>query len=177
MGHECRSYHLGATHRIFAAQRISEMRRPIQWRRKLARLLLLGSISGDGLRAMDLPRESARHRGLPGGHGREARSHGLSRPGPAFHPGRCQRHARLAHGRRLRADPDCHCTAALCRRTDGCRTRSKPLCAGFDDHRLMPEFVSLGSLPAPQGRRQDAYAARSARQHPHLHPHRRRQAA
>jgi len=43
------------------------------------RLFLPRPISGHGLCAVDLPREPARHRSLPGRHARQAVPHGLSR--------------------------------------------------------------------------------------------------
>jgi hypothetical protein len=67
--------------------------------------------------------------------------------------------------------------AAVCRRSDGRRSGSEPVCAGFDHHRSVPVAVSVGQVPHAQGRRQDAHAAGPARQHPHVHPHYRRQGA
>jgi hypothetical protein len=50
-----------ATDRVSASQAISEMRGPLRRRSLREKLLLLGPVPGDGLRATDLSRESARH--------------------------------------------------------------------------------------------------------------------
>ena len=49
--------------------------------------------------------------------------------------------------------------------------------SGLDHHRPVPGAVSVGALSLYQGGGEDAHAARSARQHPELHPHLGRQAA
>ena len=83
------------------------MRRPLPRRPLREELFLLGSVSGDGLRPAHLSREPAGHRDLPGRGGRQAVPHGLPHQRGALDAGRCQRIARLAHLRRLRADTDC----------------------------------------------------------------------
>ncbi len=60
------------------------------------------SIPRDGLRATDIPRESARHRGLSFGAVCQALPHGLAAGDRALDAGRCQRGARLAYPRRIR---------------------------------------------------------------------------
>jgi energy-coupling factor transporter ATP-binding protein EcfA2 len=50
-----------ATDRLSASQAIPEMRGPLRRRSLREKLLLLGPVSGHGLRASDLSRESARH--------------------------------------------------------------------------------------------------------------------
>jgi len=159
MVHERRPHHFRATDRIPAAQRISKVCRPLLWRREPSRIYLLGPISGHDLRPVDLSRKSARHRGQPRRHTGKALPYGLSRSRAQIHSGRRQRHARLAHLRRLCASVDRTSTAALRHRTDGHRTRSKPLRAGLIDHRLMPELVSVGAFSPPQSRRQNAHSA------------------
>jgi hypothetical protein len=60
-------------------------------------LLLPRPVFGHGFCAVDLPRESSRHRSLPGRYARQAVPHGLPRAHNALHAGRRQRGARLAH--------------------------------------------------------------------------------
>ncbi len=85
--------------------------------------------------------------------------------------------ARLAHLRRLRAEPDRHRPTAVCRRALRCRVEADGLRLRLDDHRSVPVGVSVGAVSLDQGGGQAAHAARSARQHPDLHPHQRRQDA
>ena len=77
------------------------------------------TIPRHGLCPADVPRESARHRGLPV----RAVSQALPPGGPAgdhaIHAGRCQRAARLADLRRVGAAPDCTGPNARPRREPG----------------------------------------------------------
>ena len=50
-----------ATDRLSTSKAIPEMRGPLRRRSLREKLLLLGPVSGDGLCATDLSRESARH--------------------------------------------------------------------------------------------------------------------
>ena len=107
----------------------------------------------------------------------EALPHGLSRTGAAIDAGRCQRDARLAHLRGVRPPADCPGEEALRRRQLGLGVDQHGLCSGLHHHRSVPVAVSVGALSLHQGGGEDAHAARSARQHPELHPHLGRQAA
>src|ERR1035438_4736184 len=80
-------------------------------------LFLPRPVFGDGLCSADLPRESPRHRNLPGFYARQVVPHGISRTSDALYTGRCQRGARLAHLCRLFPGADCHCPAAVCKRS------------------------------------------------------------
>ena len=53
----------------------------------------------------------------------------------------------------------------------GIDLRPDPVCARLDDHRPVPDSVSVGPIPQAQGRGQVAHTARPARQHPDLYPH------
>ena len=59
--------------------------------------VLRRALSGHGIRAVDLPGKSTRHRNLLVGADLETLFHGLPRSGAALDAGRCQRGARLAH--------------------------------------------------------------------------------
>ena len=156
MRDELGPHRICATDRASAPQGISQVRRSLSWGPLRKELLLLGSVSGDGLRPTHLSREPARHRDLPGRGGRQAVPHGYSQQCGAFDAGRCQRVARLAHLCRFRADANCNCAPVVRPRPDGCRSGPEPVCAGFDDHRSVPGTVSLGPVPALQGGGQDA---------------------
>src|SRR5208337_1746657 len=84
-----------------------------------AEFLLLGPVSLHGICPVDLPRESARHRGLPALARTPTLSPRHSRHGLAQHPGRCQRVPRLAHLCRFRATADRGGAATLSPRRPG----------------------------------------------------------
>ncbi len=63
--HEQRTDHLRPTHRAPADPRVPQVRRPLPGQSQGQDLLLLGPVPVHGLCPVDLPRESARHRGLP----------------------------------------------------------------------------------------------------------------
>src|SRR5229473_8581610 len=70
--------------RVPSPPTIPEVRRPI-WRWSLSeKFVLLGSVSGDGVRSVDLPRESSRHRSVPSFRQRQALPHGIPRQGGAL---------------------------------------------------------------------------------------------
>jgi len=91
------------------------MRVALPWRLPAEEFLLLGSVSGDGLRSVDLPREPARHRSMPAVDERQALPHGVPQSRGTLHAGGSQRVARLAHLCRFRASPHRHCATAVCR--------------------------------------------------------------
>src|SRR5229473_1742911 len=152
--------------RVPSPPTIPEVRRPI-WRWSLSeKFVLLGSVSGDGVRSVDLPRESSRHRSVPSFRQRQALPHGIPRQGGALDLGRCQRSAQLADLRRLRAGFDRHRPAAACPRSDWRRSGAESVRSGFDHHRPVPVAVSVGEVSPAQGRRQDAHLAGPARHIP-----------
>src|SRR6516162_1522270 len=106
MRHELWPHRVCTADRASAPQGVSQVRGPLSWKPLREKLLLLGSVSGHGLRPAHLSRKPTRHRDLPGGGGRQAVPHGLPQPGGTLDAGRCQRIARLAHLRRLCADSD-----------------------------------------------------------------------
>src|SRR5271167_225696 len=139
--------------------------------------LLLGSVSGNGVRAVDLPRQSARYRSLPAFDAGQALPHGIPRQGGALYPGRRQRVARLANLCRLCPGVDRRCATVVCPRSHRGGSGAESVRVGLDHHRSLPDFVSLGPVSSTQGRGEDAYAAGPAWQYPHVHPHHRRQSA
>lgn len=120
--------------------------------RSSARVLVLGSVSDDGLRPVDVPRKLAGHRSLPSFAARQT-----------LPPGFRSRVARstLADANESR---DGHRTPVVRARSDRGRSGAQSVRAGFDHHRPLPLVVSLGAIPPAQGRRQIAHAAGSARE-------------
>ena len=110
---EFRKNHLRPTDGLSSHLRIPQVRRTLSGTLQGPELFLLGSISLLGLRSTHLPGKPARHRNLPARCGEQALSLGLSQPGCAQHLGQCQRRARLAHLRRLRAGADRRSETAL----------------------------------------------------------------
>ncbi len=104
--HEQRTGFVYATDGSSAPARIPQMRRALRRQSSSSQFLLLGPVSLYGVCPVELPRESARHRGLPAFAAAPTLSPGHSRHRLAQHVGRCQRIPRLAHLRRLRPSAD-----------------------------------------------------------------------
>ncbi len=86
--------------------RIRQVRSPLRRRLSGALAPLLRTIPGPELRAIDLPRELARHRNLPARPGLQALSQWHSPAHRSQHLGRRERKARLAHLFRFRPRAD-----------------------------------------------------------------------
>ena len=67
-----------ATDRPYPPWRVSEVRGSLWWRSSSPEILVLGSVSGDGVRPVHLSGEPARYRSVPGFDARQAIPHGLS---------------------------------------------------------------------------------------------------
>src|ERR1017187_3211361 len=139
--------------------------------------LVSGPVPVHGLRAADLPRESARYRVEPSSPGGEALPLGDSRHCVPQHLGQRQCDSRLAYLRELRGAVDRHRTRLVCRGTlrrgsgrDGLRARRH-------DDRFVFVGLPMGTVPVGEGCRQAAHAARSAWQYSQLYSHLRRQDA
>ncbi len=118
--------------------------------------LLLGSVFGNGVRAVDLPRPSARYRSLPAFDAGQALPHGIPRQGGALY---------LADANESR---DWRIYADFAQVLIGA---ARPLYATIPSewiwsrvctrwtrhHRSLPDFVSLGSVSPTQSRGEDAY--------------------
>src|ERR1035437_667191 len=91
MVHERWAHHFFATHFLSSRPRVSSLRGAVSGRFSLAWTVLLGAVSGHGVRPTNLPRESARHRSLSPRAGCETLSSRLSPHGCALHVGRRQR--------------------------------------------------------------------------------------
>ena len=95
-----------STHGFLAMDDLQSHSRSLQWRSSGAHFEMRRAISHSGVRAVDLPREPSRYRGLPCCAGRQALSHGTASAGRPLDFGRCQRDAGLAHLRGVRAAID-----------------------------------------------------------------------
>src|SRR5438445_2262277 len=101
MAHESGPYGFLAVDQLSSRPGVPALRRALSGRPAAARAQLLGSVSGDGLRPVDLSRESARHRSLFGFVAGQAVSLRIPWQGGALDPGRRQRIAMLAYLRPL----------------------------------------------------------------------------
>ena len=150
---------------------LRRLRRSYRGNYRTCRVLLSRSVSVHGLCAVDLSRESARHRNVleslkpklyhAGFRGTVARSTlatptksqtGASTPTSAVISLRC--------ARVLYAKDDSLASTG----TDGVRLR-------FHDHRSVPGALPVGTISPPQGCRQAPHADRPARQYPLFCPH------
>src|SRR6266436_3201666 len=125
---------------------VSPLRDTLCGRAESEVVLLPRSVPVHGIRTVDLPREPARYRSVSACPALQALSPRDSCDGGPQYPGQCERGARLAHPCRLRAEPDRHRTAAVCRRGLRCRSEGIGLRAGHDHHRSVPVGVFVGAL-------------------------------
>src|ERR1019366_1485099 len=97
MAHESGAHRILATHQLSSRPRVPALRRALSGRPTTARSHLLESVSGDGLRPVDLSGESARHRNLFTFVAGQAISLGIPWQGGALNAGGRERIARLAN--------------------------------------------------------------------------------
>src|SRR5436190_21634713 len=116
MAHESGPYGFLAVDQLSSRPGVPALRRALSGRPAATKPHLLGSVSGDGLRPVDLSRESARHRSLFGFVAGQALSPGIPWQGGALDAGGRERIAGLAHLRRLRPPVECDCTWIVCPR-------------------------------------------------------------
>lgn len=93
----------------------------------------------------------ARSRRVPELAALQALPHRDSRQDFPFHPGRCQRAARLAAVRSAGASADRHCGRVVSRRGQRPGAQRAFVCDGLHDHRPVSGAVSLGRFPLDQG--------------------------
>src|SRR5579859_1545404 len=163
--HEFGKNHFRAVDGFCSRARVSPLRRALSRQSQGHEFFLLGPVFVHGLCTTDVPQKFARYRNLFAHAGRKTVSPGHPRPRLAQHAGGCQRDARLAHLRRPGTCAHRSSTCAVCRRTFRRGVGGNRLRAGLHDHRFVSFAVSLGALPALERGCEDAYAARSARQH------------
>src|SRR4030066_197684 len=140
-------------------------------------ILTSRSVSLPSLCTADLPRESTRHRNLSTRSPSQALPLGDSRQHRQEHTRRCQRIPRLAHLSGLCTEPNSTGAQTLFTRQLCCGAGKDSLRTRYHDYRPVLERLSMGALSSSQSCRQDAYAARPARQYSNLHSHQRRQDA
>jgi len=151
-----------ASYRIYPSAAVPQVCGAL-WRQLQGQsVFVLGSVSVHGLCAINLSRESARHRRLSSRALRSTIPSGLPQPCLSQYIGRCQRSARLAHLRRSSGAPDQKGKTALFWPGNGCRTTTKRLCTRVDNDRSLFEPLSVGTLSLHQSRDQIAYPTRPA---------------
>src|SRR5664280_2458843 len=91
MAHESGPHRLLAIDQLSSRPGVPSLRRALSGRPPAARFHLLGSVSGDGLRPVDLSRKSARHRSLFGFVAGQAVSPGIPWQGGSLDAGGCER--------------------------------------------------------------------------------------
>src|SRR3989338_3497157 len=160
-----------------AITHIPSMRGQISESISNAYILAPRSISLLGFRATDLPRELARYRNLSARAPSQALSLGHSWQHRQEYPRRCQRIPRLAYLSGFCAQPNQTGAQTLFSRQLRRRAGADRLRARHNHHRPVLERLPMGAFPSSKSCRQDAHAARSARQHSNIHPHQRWQDA
>lgn len=154
-----------------AAAAVPQVRRALSRHLQGEELLMSRPVPLHGLRPAHLPRESARHRGMPAIHTLEAVSHGHTEHRLTEHARPCQRDPRLAYLRRLRPDPDPCSPEALCGRRVRRGAGRDSVCPRLHHDRPLSVPLPLGPVQATQGSRQAPHASRPARPDPFIYTH------
>jgi hypothetical protein len=148
---------------VRAVEDLRTYRRAPQWRRRCAHLGLRRFVSRAGLRAIDVARVLARHRGLPDSQSGQAFSHGIEGRACPLDAVGCIEPSGLAHLSCTGDAADCACQETLRQRAAGHRPRRNRLCTGCDHHRPVPESVRLGTVSFDQGRFPPSFTSATAR--------------
>lgn len=175
--HVFRQASVRATHGSSSAAYLSPDRQTIQRRIQSQIVFLSRSLSLYGLRATYLSRELARYRNVSTSAAVKALSLRHSFDRCPKYTRKCQCCARLAHLRRLRAEPDRDCSPTLQPRLIWRGSEKHSLCTRHHDHRPVFVSISLGAISLSKSGRQNAHAARLAWQYPELYTYQRRQTA
>jgi len=172
--YEHRTYHFFTNHGFHSQAPIQSMYPSLSRQLPPADIFVLRSIPVHGLRATDLQRIAPRHRDLSAGDEAKTLPCRLPWPDCQEHSGRRQRKTLMANICRLR--PDTHRQGAdiiqqrqFRYRPQKCRVRTR-----LDNNRLVPDLISLGTIPKTQKRRQGAYADGLKRLYTLFYPHYRR---
>ena len=160
-----------------AADDFSSLCGALWWTSQDQAVHLFGSIPVDGLCAIDLSRESQRHRSLSARAVRQALSLGYPQHRVAQHPGQRQRNSRLAHLLRVRTASDRDGAKALCQRAFWSRSERHGLRSRCHHHRSVPVGIPVGTVPFDQGGDQAAHTAGLERQYPFFYSYQRWQVA
>ena len=133
MVHEFWPHRLLTMDRRASGSRVPSLCQSVRWRSSSTGVLVLGSVSDDGLRSAHLPRKLAGHRSMPSFAARQTVSQGVPWSSGALDVGGRQLVARLAHLCGLRPSADRHRTAVVRARPDRCRSGSpsRSLCSSL----------------------------------------------
>ena len=134
-------------------------------------------ISLYGIRPDYLPREPARHRGLFACPETQGLPHGYSWQCVTRDFGVCERNPELAYLCRLGYVPDRNRQKTLSKGKISRRPERDRVCLRFNHHRPLSLPLPVGEIPATQWSHQTPHPPGSARQHPDVYPHIRRQVA
>ena len=174
---EPRTNHIRSNHEVSFSRRVRSMRSALRWEPIHQALLLLGSVSGHGLRPTDLSREPSRHRSLSGNTAQQALSLWAQRTSEAILACRCQRTSRLENLCRFRAHAHRHCAPAVRRHRPRVGPGRNALRAGRHDYRSVSFDVPLGKIQKGQGCNQASHNDRDSQLYPSVYRYNSRQSS
>ena len=153
-------------------------RRSIQRQRRRSKNELRGTISSDGICAIDVARKSSRYRSVVGRQREQTLCNGVSSQHSSIDFGRCERVAQLAHLVRRCSLADSSSAQTLQRyRLGWFGLEEHGLRVGRHHDRLVFEPVRMGAVSQSQRCHKTAHAFGPARRYTSVYAHQRRKAA
>jgi hypothetical protein len=172
-----RSIHLLAVNGFLFKTRIQQVRSSVRRQSPSQNIHLFGSVHVHGLCTVDRPGKPARHRNLSSRIAFQSLPYWYSWKHLSQHVSRRQRKTRLANLSGFRTGSDHSGKGALHPRRIWSHIRQRGLCTRLNNHRSVPDAVSMGSVSQTQKCRQDAYTIRPERVDSMLYTYLKRQSS
>ncbi len=164
-----------STFRLSAEETIRQMCTKISWQSSDIILFMLRPISFNVFRTNYQSQKPSRYRNLSACNGTKTLSLRLPLKYISNHFSKGKRKSPLANIRRLCSHINQQGTMSLCRRLSRIFDRQRSLCSGLNDHRLMPDIVSVGKLSQAKGGSKASHANEPKRLYSYIYKHYRRQ--
>ena len=164
-----------STFRLSAEETIRQMCTKISRQSSDKILLMLRPISFNVFRTNYQSQKPSRYRNISACNGTQTLSLRLPLKYISNHFSKGKRKSPLANIRRLRSHINQQGTKSLCQRLSRFFDRQRSLCSGFNNHRLMPDIVSMGKLSQAKSSGKASYANEPKRLYSYIYKHHRRQ--
>ena len=164
-----------STFRLSAEETIRQMCTKISRQLSDKIIFMLRPISFNVFRTNYQSQKPSRHRNISSGNGAKTLSLRFPLEYISNHFSKGKRKSPLANIRRLRSYINQQGTKSLCQRLSRFFDRQRSLCSGFNNHRLMPDIVSVGKLSQAKSSRKTSYTDEPKRLYSYIYKHHRRQ--
>ncbi len=164
-----------STFRLSAEETIRQMCAKISQQSSDKIFLMLRPISFNVFCTNYQSQKSPRHRNISSCNGAKTLSLRFPLEYISNHFSKSKRKSPLVNIRRFRSHINRQGTKSLCQRLSRFFDRQRSLCSGFNNHRLMPDIVSVGKLSQAKSSGKASYANESKRLYSYVYKHHGRQ--